>query len=211
MLLLKNNFHSSTLKSFERIGPHDKIIYNIIIASLLGNASAEKRKDSTRIQFHQSSMNMEYLFSLYKKFQERGYCSDNKPKTTKEIGKNNKIYYSYKFKTFSFSTFNWIHELFYPENNIKRIPQNIKEFLSPQVLAIWIMDNGAIIISTNYYNEEDINLLQQSLLENFGLLTNKDKKGSQLRLYFPKNQIENLLKIVKPFMVESIYYKIKIN
>tara|TARA_R110001592_G_scaffold150202_4_gene376006 strand:+ start:10423 stop:11145 length:723 start_codon:yes stop_codon:yes gene_type:complete len=213
-----NHFQSNSLKSFERIGPHDKIIYDIIIASLLGEAYAEKRGNSTRIHFNQKSINMEYLHYLYKEMQKRGYSSNKKPKSRKQIGKKNKVYFSYKFKTFSFSTFNWIYTSFYKAQNKKCIPHDIENFLSPRLLAIWIMANGNIIsndiiISINSFNELEIEILQKSLLKKFNLDTyihyKKNNKGSQIFLYFYKNQIEKLFKIIKPFMISSMYSKIQ--
>jgi len=62
---------SFKLKGEDRIGPHNQDILSIIIGSLLGDAHAERRKfntkneikklGNTRITFHQSSENIEYL------------------------------------------------------------------------------------------------------------------------------------------------------
>ena len=210
MLIFNNTFDTKNLKSFEVIGPHDKIIYAIIIGSLLGQSYAEKRKTITRIHFCQNSMNMEYLYYIYTKMQERGYCSDKKATFIKKIGKKNRVYFSYTFRTFSFASFNWIYALFYNEKGIKVIPQDIEKFLYPQSLAIWIMDSAnrrstGIFISINSLSELDIERLQKALLKKFDIVTSKENQG----LFFYNNQIEKLSKIIKPYMLSSMYYKIQ--
>jgi hypothetical protein len=51
-----------------------------------------------------------------------------KPKFNKQIGKNNKIYFSGKFNTYTFSSLKWFYDLFYLNHDIKDLPTNIKEF-----------------------------------------------------------------------------------
>lgn len=79
---------------------------------------------------------MEYIMWLHNFFSTRGYCSLDKPKLVKRsIEINNKVYFHYRFRTWSYSSFNWIHEAFYKEG-IKFIPNNIDQFLTPLTLAI---------------------------------------------------------------------------
>jgi LAGLIDADG DNA endonuclease family len=60
---------------------------------------------------------------LHKNIYNLGYCSENKPKLLTQIGKENKKYYSIKFRTWSYSSFNYIYDEFY-YNNIKQIPSD---------------------------------------------------------------------------------------
>lgn len=45
------------------------------------------------------------------------------------------IYYYYKLKTYTFSSFNWIYGEFYPKKR-KVIPNMIESYLTPLALAI---------------------------------------------------------------------------
>ena len=107
--------------SINRIGPHNKLIFEILTGSLLGDGWGEKRNNSIRFHIHGSNNNIEYLMWLYKSINNLGYCSNIKPKLITHIGKENKKYYSIKFRTWSFISFNFIYDEFYL-NNIKHIP-----------------------------------------------------------------------------------------
>lgn len=102
-----------------------------------------------------------------------GCCSDIKPEITTQIGANGKAYYSRKLKTYSFAHFNYIYELFYVDKK-KRVPESIAKLLTPRALAIWIMDDGGkngsgLKISTESFTYEEVKLLRDALLLNFGL------------------------------------------
>jgi ubiquinol-cytochrome c reductase cytochrome b subunit len=59
--LIKNKI--SKLRAGKRIGPHNKIILEIIFGSLLGDGHAEYRKtgNGTRITFYQEGKHVSYL------------------------------------------------------------------------------------------------------------------------------------------------------
>ena len=54
----------------------------------------------------------------------------------------NKEYKSIKFQTLSLPCFNYYREIFYNEEKIKIIPNNIDNLLTAKGLAYWIMDDG---------------------------------------------------------------------
>jgi len=210
----RRSFFSSSFKSHERIGPHDKIIIDILFGTLLGGALGEKRQTSSRFSFHQSNKNIEYLKYLVKIFTTRGYCSKKDFKLSKQIGKKNQVYFSLKKTTYSFSSLSWIYDSFYGSDKIKKIPKNINCFLTPRALAFWIMDNGSrtnsgVILSMNSFKKDDVYILQSALKNNFGLNTNHYMQNNQIRFYFSKSQIVQLIKIIKPYMQKSMIYKIK--
>lgn len=167
------SFNTPRLKGESRVGPHNEDIISIIIGSLLGDAHAERRsflvknidmkcRGNTRISFHQSKKNLDYLMWLWNKLNELGYTSNNKPKLTKMKGKNNENYYSAKFHTWTFSSFNCAPSRSYFILMVKKIiPQNIGEYLTPLALAIWIMDDGSkeqngILLHTNAFKYEEV-------------------------------------------------------
>lgn len=156
-------FNSPGVRYFNRVGPHDIKILSILFGSLLGDSNAERTKFSTSIVLQQEDSNMEYIMWYHKRLVELGYCRLEKPSKEIRITKDNKIRYFYRIKTFPFSSFNWIHDAFYPiiknnsnnqvcsvnEVNIAKISRKkivpidlLDIYLTPEALAIWIMDDG---------------------------------------------------------------------
>jgi len=86
-------------------------VISVIIGSLLGDAYGNKRSlEGTRFCYRQSIKHKEYLFWLYRFFNNRGYCSNLEPRIyTRLLNYNNLIkkYYGYEFNTFTFRSFDW--------------------------------------------------------------------------------------------------------
>ena len=214
--------------SVERIGPHNLNIISILIGSLLGDGHLEKRTQGlgTRIKFEQSSDNVEYLMWFHSYFSERGYCNTNKPKLKKRIRKNGTVYYHYSFNSFTFSSLNWMHNMFYLsdygsqitkiENKyIKIIPDNIEQFLTPISLAIWYMNNGSKLgkgakIATNCFTKIELLTLCKILKNKFNLTASVHSGGINkgYTLYISTTSMTTFSNIIKPFVLPSLYYKL---
>lgn len=194
---------------------------------MLGDAHAEKRSNATRISFSQESSNMEHLIGLWKFFNERGYCSDEKPKIQTRIGYGGKTRYVCRFHSFSYGSFNWIHEAFYKQvndKNIKFVPKNIPDFLTPQALAIWLMDDGTwqgygVRIATNSFTKEDVQFLCDVLYSKFNIVATpvincytkgkpKTLEYAQYNVYIQADSVKHLRALVRPYFVESMLYKL---
>lgn len=119
---------------------HSSNIISLIIGSLLNNSYLEKRELglSVRIIFIKSNSNVEYLSWFHKYLASNGYCSQNKLRLYKSIGKGNKVLYSYCLKTYSFTRFVLLYNWFY-KNNVKIIPRNLYKYLTPLALATWFL------------------------------------------------------------------------
>lgn len=124
-----------------------------------------------------------------------------------------------RFNTFSFSSFNWIRESFYP-NGIKIIPSIIDDYLTAQGLAILIMDDGCYIknrgirIATLSYTYEEVLFLSQLITKKFNLKTTIQKGNlieNTYQIYITKDSLPQLIKLIKPFMVPSLFYKLGIS
>lgn len=201
-------------RPIKKIGPHNQEVISVIIGSLLGDSCVEKYGEGTRINFQKEESNMEYLMWFHKFFSERGYCSKIKPKFEKRIGKNGKIRYLYRLKTFTFTSLEWVREMFYI-NGIKIVPLNINQYLTPLALANWIQGDGAIIstglkISINSFTIQEVEFLCKILNEKYQLITKPQSSGVSNKniIYFPQNSLNNLSKLIKPHMVPSMRYKL---
>jgi hypothetical protein len=134
-------FSSTRINPFNRIGPHNINILSIIIGSLLGDGSMEKSLNGSRFVFYQAKVNGEYLIWLHQVISNLGYASKSIPKIYSRKGSvltenPNEIRYYYRFRTFTFSSFDWIYDAFYPNKTRKVIPQIIDTYLTPLALAV---------------------------------------------------------------------------
>jgi ubiquinol-cytochrome c reductase cytochrome b subunit len=207
-------FIKPKVRADKRIGPHNYEIISVIIGSILGDSNGEKHGQGTRFRLQQEQSNIEYLFWFHKFLVERGYCSSTKPKLLIRLGKGGKIIYYYSIRTFTFTSFNWIHELFYL-NNVKIVPKNIDQFFTPLALAIWIMDDGSksstgLKIATNSFTLQEIEFLCKVLNDKYKIEARPNSAGvlNQYFIYIPKYSINVLSKLIKPYMVSSIHYKL---
>ena len=91
------------IRAEKRIGPHNIDILSIIFGTLLGDGHAERsKKGGVRFRFKQQIKQKEYIFWLYKFFNERGYCTNNLPVLFKQKY-GDKIFESYRFGTYTFA------------------------------------------------------------------------------------------------------------
>nr|YP_009487284.1 hypothetical protein [Russula lepida]AWB36186.1 hypothetical protein [Russula lepida] len=219
---IKFNSNIKKLTSNKRIGPHNIDIISIIIGSTLGNTQLERRKNGigTRVIFEQSNNNVEYLMWFHNYLSSRGYCSNIKPRLKIRIKHKGKVYHKYRINSYTFTSFNWIHEMFYKlvENNlIKIVPLNIEEYLTPLALAIWFMDDGSSLnkgarIVTNCFTFEEVNLLCKVLQNKYNIIATPNKCGKDKGhiIYIHNNSIELFSYIIKPYLLPSLYYKLGI-
>lgn len=211
-----NTVNLSRLKGIYRIGSHNKDILSIIFGSLLGDAHAEKRLigDGTRITFFQEGSHTNYILYLHEMFSDLGYCNSKVPIIATRLGAKGKVRKIIRFSTWTYTSFNWIHGLWY-NNKIKCVPECIGEYLTPLALAIWIMDDGSkagkgLKFATNSYTYKDCLILVKALNDNFNLKCSIQLAGAknQYVIYIWKESMDDLRKIVGPFIIPEMKYKI---
>lgn len=214
------NISSKRLTSKERIGPHNIDIISMIIGSTLSYSHLEKRKNGigTRVIFEQSNRNVEYLMWFHAYFSSRGYCSSIKPKLKIKIKQEGKVYYQYRISSYTFSSLNWIYEMFYKfvDGKYKKfVPLNIEEYLTPLALAIWFMEDGfskgkGASIATNCFTLEEVNFLCKVLKSKYNIIATSNKSGKNKGhiIYIHSNSMKLFTSIVKPYLLPSLYYKL---
>jgi len=117
------------------------------------------------------------------------------------------------FHTFAFSCFNGFVDLFYP-NGIKIVPANIGELLTPVGLAFWIMDDGGLshgnlLLQTNSYTFEEVQLLVNVLQTKFNLSCKKTlRRPGQYAICIPNRELHKVRKLVSQYMHPSMLYKL---
>lgn len=206
---------SRKTQGFNRIGPHNIDVLSIIFGSLLGKGEAEKMKDGTRINFNHKSMHLNYPLALHNFLFTVGYCDhSNTSNISKELGKKGKHYKTMNFYTWTYTSFDWIYDMWY-KNNVKTVPQSIGEYLTPLAIAIWVMDRGVKVSSgglsfSNYFTLSECELLARALHHSFELKVNIFNKGIpfQYSIHIPKESMVCLKKKIGSYVIPSMKYKL---
>ena len=103
--------------------------------------------------------------------------------------------------------------MFY-QNNVKIVPDNIHQLLTPKGLAFFIMDDGSrhgtgLHISVYAFSNEDVDKLMFTLQDKFSLRCslhyNRDKKP---RIYVFKESMDRLRSLVSPYFIKEMLYKL---
>ncbi len=185
---------------------------SLIIGSLLGNSYMEKNEKGVRIVFIKCSDNIEYLMKFYNCLSNTGYCKSKKPVLNKVISKKNKVFYYYKIESHYLTQFVWFYELFY-RNNVKTIPLNLKEYLTPLSLTTWYLDNTEkVYLSDNqgfYLNNNDLECISQILKNKYYINTayRLESKG-KVAFYIENETLNNFSNLIKPHISSPLQSKL---
>lgn len=216
IIYLNNNKIAKRISAISRVGPHNIDILSIIFGSLLGDSYAENRitGNGTRISFTQEAIHKEYLLWLHNIISNIGYCTPIIPKIQTRLGSGGNLRYILRFHTFTYSSLNWVHSIWYV-NGVKCVPKNIVKYLTPLALSIWIMDDGSRVgkglkFSTNSFSYEDCLLLSNVLFKKYNLRTSVQSAGveNQYIIYVFKESMPTLRELVRPYIVSSMLYKL---
>lgn len=186
----------------------------ILVGLLLGDLYAQQKISvNARLLFEQGIVNNDYIYYLYELF--KSYCS-LAPRTTSRLPdkRTGKIYSSTKFQTYALPCFNDLYNLFYPQGK-KVIPLNIAELLTPLGLCYWICSDGwfnktdrAVILCTESFTIEEVNLLVSVLTDKFSLKCNVNKRTNGFRIRISSKSLPELQRLLGPLMPPMMLYKI---
>lgn len=210
-----------------RLSPADRsklIIKNplteIIIGLLLGDGHIQKRTviGNSRFMYGQSSLRAQHLnyfnhvLGLFNDYISKDFILKEKAFKNKITDKE---YRSVNFATLSLPCFNYYRSIFYQEN-LKIVPLDIANLLTPRGLAYWIMDDGSLQnkglhLNTYGFTAEDILKLKLTLENLFGenslkCSIHKHPKGG--RIYIWEESMELLRNNISQYMLGDMLYKI---
>lgn len=127
------------------------------------------------------------------------------------------IHYIYEFNTFTFRSFNWIHEMFYHKGKIV-IKAIIENYMTPLCLAIWILSQPKnyeeFKLYTGLRREEDINKLILILKNRYGFICYSIIDKNSFYGIGIANESKDLFRsIVQPYLdsVENLFMGKKLN
>jgi len=187
---------------------------DILLGTLLGDASLQTytKGKTYRLRFLQSDDHREYLWHLYSIFKD--YCG-TEPKF--QVTKQN--YKRWYFNTKTYDCFLEFSNIFYYENkkilNYKEYDYKIYEYCSPRSLAYWYMDDGykrknsnSGLLCTDNFSYEELEFLKELLNNKFNIHVSFHKKGPNHRIYIPSKSFNNFRNLIKPYIIESMKYKL---
>ena len=191
---------------------------SLIIGSLLGDGTMWLGKNNKNVNFkvEQGLAQKELVFWRYEILKPIVFTG---PKISYRYRENGEKYQkSWWFRTISHPQLTEIYRTFYTGNGHKTgrkiVPDNIEEMLDPFALANLIMDDGcynckSIDISTYSFLLREIKILQSALKSRYGIEIryHKDRdKGYRMR--FSVENTEKLIKVIQPYFISSMEYKL---
>jgi hypothetical protein len=185
--------------------------HDLIIGSLLGDASIRQREKNSCFRFSHSIKQREY--SKWKKDILNNFNISEFREVKRKI--KDSFIHALDFATKTHPTFNYYRNLFYKEAR-KTITKEILEKVTPRSLAIWICDDGSyeikqgyIILCTNSYNIDEHRLMKEFFNKRFDLdPTIGFRDGKYYYLRFKQEDSKKLIEIIKPFIPKSMKYKV---
>lgn len=190
----------------------------LIVGSLLGDGTMRLGKGAQNVNFkvEHGLMQKEYVIWKYRILKQFVFTE---PKISYRYDKSGRRYEkSWWFRTIRHPGFTKIYREFYEgegyRNGKKIIPAKIEKYLTPLVLAVWIMDDGSfsrnrVDISTHSFSLLDINILQRCFKDIFSLNANYYNDFDRgHRIYFNQEETKKLVKIIGPYIIPSMMYKI---
>lgn len=205
-----------TLRGKELIEYKKTLVLNdiqkeVLIGTLLGDASIPRqvKNSSYNVKFEQKFDNIAYvkhLYDIFKNFVGTG------PSIREISGGGAKNRQSIWFRTYRHEVFRYFYELFYFEGH-KIVPKDIYGLLTPRAIAYWFMDDGTkqtsgYHLSSQGFKFDDQNLLLNVLNNKFLLNCKVHKDGEFYRIYIPVASILIFNKLVKPYILPSMAYKL---
>lgn len=202
----------NTVGSQRNLSPKQK---EVLIGTLLGDGTLERNGRYVRLRVDHSIKQDAYVEWKYKVF--HNLAIGGMKYLSRLDGRKKKRYHHCKFDTISTPLLDGFHRKFYPSGQ-KRVLRNIIGiFKKPLSLAVWFMDDGykrndcnALRISTDSFNFKEQKLLLECLKRNFKINAKLHRKGNFWNIYIPSSNSEakNFCKIVKPYIIPEMEYKI---
>lgn len=147
--------------------------------------------------------------------------------------RNDTTTYGFNFFTRSLPCIKKLHLLFYtklsPEFNVEQVkgmgykkivPVDIFNLLDPIALAHWISGDGSvtdrgILLCTDSYSIVDVVRIINVLIIRYDIECTLRKRSKNpitgYRIYIRERSMVKLITIIKPYMVDSMLYKLHIN
>jgi len=190
--------------------------FDVMIGSLLGDARLECRSIglrgpvTARFRAHHGEKQKEYVFWKYEILKNlvlkepREILWDNPKRELHEV--------SWYFHTQSLEKFGKLYAAFY-KNGVKILPENIFDLFTPQMMAVWFMDDGSNIgtgftLSTHSFSFEEQVRIVDYLHYRYTIPAVIVKDRTKFKIAIGKYGRDRFMEIIRPFIIPSMNYKI---
>lgn len=199
------------------MGKYTKKQLSVIISMLLGDSWISKFKPkqfNSYMGTQHSIKQIEYVKYKMKLLSNLGF----------EVSKIYDV--SIKFKSIRFECkdpklFNQLRLVLYPKNN-KTIKRKWLNYLDAKGIAIWLMDDGSltkrgksgyISLHTNSFNKKEQDIIIRYFKKVWNItptlrVTKRKNRNQSYFLTFNPEETRKLIKIVKPYIIDSMLYKV---
>jgi hypothetical protein len=188
-------------------------LYSIFIGLLLSKGWANihgKTNSKARIKFCQPYINKEYLYYVFREIHM--YCEKDPYRFNSYLLKGKPVDVILISTRWMFCFID-IYSMFYIKN-VKRVPCNIYDLLTPLVLAHWVMGSGirlqgrGIKLGTNFYDIFDMVKLINVLTIKYRLRCNLQLEKDKHSIYIYHTSLNTLFMSIKPFILPSMQKKL---
>jgi recombination protein RecA len=212
---MRNKKIVKTIKNFKLTDEQKEILFG----TLLGDSHLETRNQGRtyRLKIEHSFRQKEYVDWLYRKFEGWTLTAPVARSRTITFRGQTKTYEGVGFSTLSCGRLRFFAQQFYRQGK-KVVPKTIHRWLTPLTLAVWYMDDGSIkskqhqtvFLNMQGFAESDIKRLQTALENKYGIKTMIRRQKDGLQIYFLSETVEIFLKLIEPFVIPSMRYKLPI-
>lgn len=183
----------------------------MILGSLLGDLSIRynpKGENASLCLVHCEKQKELFMEKVRILDEFMGKYNYSVPKPDSRTGK---IYPGYRGWSKSHPIFKKIYTLLYPNNTKTITEQYLNMIHHPIALAYWFMDDGdkSGVFATNSFSLEECKLLQNMLLNKFGIYTSLHKQNCNYVIYLLSRSRKNFDDLVRPYFVDSMKYKLR--
>lgn len=189
---------------------------DVIIGSLLGDARLECRSTgkrfpvTARFRVHHGDKQKDYVFWKYQILKDlvlkepRQISWDNPKRNLHEVSRY--------FHTKSLREFGILHRYFY-KDGVKILPESIFELLTPQMIAVWFMDDGShnggnLTLNTHGFLKKEQEKMIEYFRNKYALNAKIVKDRSKWKIAIGSYDCNKFLSIIKDFIEPSMIYKI---
>lgn len=152
IVLFAENAKAHSTKGIKRLSKVERALITmpdevkeILVGILLGDAHIVRRSSTcnSRLVYCQTAVAHKEYFDYVQSFFV-SFCAKNYTPQLRVVRDNRtkKVYSAISFTTMQLPCFNVFKQMFY-ELNVKIVPNNIYDLLTPRGLAFWIMDDGS--------------------------------------------------------------------
>jgi len=196
----------------------NEIQKDLIVGTLLGDGNLQTNNGQTwRYRSLHKSLHLPYIEHKYSILKE--FCTSDIAYSEIVDFRTNNTYKRYYFNTIFSDVFRFYGQHFYTKQGdfwVKRVPKDVKKYLTPRALAYWYMDDGAlkwkgksngVRFCTDSFKKHEVELLGEALSINFQLKVTYQKKDDILRIATSESSYFFLREAILDYLLPCMYYK----